>query len=493
MKYVIIGGGIAGLYAALTLIDIHNIKPSDIIVFEKSHRWGRRVHTLEKDGIIYESAAGRFSKDHKLLFELILRYNLTDKLIQLSNKTQNRQILNEKIMIPTNLEPYFEKLYSIQHNRETLMGKSLFDVATEMFGIEIATLLKSAYGYDDDFKTVGAYDNLKLASLMNNDIYYVMNGGLEQIIDHMVSELETRGVELQLHAKCIGWNKDNNGYTNVIITDFKGLDTTVKCQKIILALDKWGLLHLKELEPIYNLLDSVSIIPLTRIYARFPIDPNTGFSWFHGIPKTTTNLPLRMFIPIDETNGFCMISYSDGHHATQWQHDYMMSDLDNIVMKYIRQLFPEKNIPDALWIQKLHWANGVHGWKPLINSDLVYDQIQNPFHNVFICGEAYSRWQGWIEGALETALEVSNKVVLSENDKTRLITFQEVSQSNNLTIIDNRVYDLSKMDWLNKHPGGDIIKKAVGVDSTHMYKYIGHPAYVMNILEDLYVGDLIVK
>jgi cytochrome b involved in lipid metabolism len=249
----------------------------------------------------------------------------------------------------------------------------------------------------------------------------------------------------------------------------------------------------KELEPIYNLLDSVSIIPLTRIYARFPIDTNTGFAWFHGLPKTTTNLPLRMFIPIDETNGFCMISYSDGYYASQWQNDFMMGDLDNNVMKYIRQLFPEKKIPDALWIQKLHWANGVHGWKPLINSDLVYEQIQNPFHNVFICGEAFSRWQGWIEGALETAVEVSSKVVLFENNKTRLFLKDEITHSDNLTIIENRVYDLSKMDWLNKHPGGDIIKKAVGVDATHMYKYIGHPAYVMNILEDLYVGDLILE
>lgn len=59
-----------------------------------------------------------------------------------------------------------------------------------------------------------------------------------------------------------------------------------------------------------------------------------------------------------------------------------------------------------------------------------------------------------------------------------------------MTIIDNRVYDLSKMDWIEKHPGGDIIKKAIGKDSTHMFKYISHPAYVMNILSDLYIGDL---
>ena len=127
MKYVIVGGGIAGLFTALTLVDLHKIIPSDIIVFEKSYRWGRRVHTLEKDRIKYECAAGRFSKEHKLLFKLIHRYNLTDKLIQLSNITQNRQILNEKVMIPTNLEPYFQKLYSIQ-----LIDSMLHDYQRDM-------------------------------------------------------------------------------------------------------------------------------------------------------------------------------------------------------------------------------------------------------------------------------------------------------------------------------------------------------------------------
>jgi len=492
MKYVIVGGGIGGLYAALTLIDTHKIKPDEIVVYEKSHRWGRRVYTLEKDGIKYESAAGRFSKDHKLLLQLIKRYNLTDKLIQLSNKKKNRQILNEKMMIPTNLEPYFNKLFSIQQNREILMGKSLFDVATEMFGIEIANLLKSAHGYDDDFKIVAAYDNLKLANSMNNDIYYVICGGLEQLIDNIVNELKSKGVKLQLSTKVIKWSNQDENHMIVTTTDFKGLERGIRCEKIILALDKWGLLQLKQLEPIYNLLDSVSIIPLTRIYAKFPIDTNTGLAWFHGIPKTTTNLPIRMFIPIDESNGFCMISYSDGYHASQWQNDFMVGDLDDNIMASIRKLFPEKNIPQPLWIHKLHWAHAVHGWKPLINTDLVYNQIQNPFHKNFICGEAYSRWQGWIEGALETAKEVSDKIILFDY-KQKLFTMEQVLQSTNLTIINNRVYDLTIMDWLNKHPGGPIIKKAIGVDSTHMYKYIAHPAYVTNILEDLYVGELIEK
>ena len=46
------------------------------------------------------------------------------------------------------------------------------------------------------------------------------------------------------------------------------------------------------------------------------------------------------------------------------------------------------------------------------------------------------------------------------------------------------------MNWLEKHPVGDIIKKAIGIDSTHMFEYISHPAYTISILNDLYIGDL---
>ena len=489
-KYLIVGGGIAGLYCAQQLVQKHSIKPSEIVIVEKSYRWGRRVHTLERDGIKYECGAGRFSKEHKLLMSLIKRYQLENKMIALSKAHQDRQILNGRMMIPTNLEPYFESLLSINLDKKELIGKTLFDVASEMFGVEIANLMKSAHGFDDDFRLADAYDSLKLLRPMYHDTYYVMAGGLEQIITKMVEELSALGVDMRLNTKCIGWDSLAEKGFSAKLTDFSGKVKALEIGKIILALDKWGLTQLKELEPIHNLLDSVAIVPLTRIYARFPIDKATGFAWFHGIPKTTTNLPIRMFIPIDETSGMCMISYSDGYYASQWQNDFIMSDLEINIMKYIRLMFPERNIPDAIWIQKLHWANGVHSWRTFVDSDLIYNQIQNPFRNIYICGETYSHWQGWIEGSLETAAEVCYKITSLDEPKKRLYTMLEIANSPKLTVIQGRVYDLFKMDWISRHPGGEIIKKAIGKDATDMFQYIGHPAYVMNILEDLYVGDL---
>jgi cytochrome b involved in lipid metabolism len=166
--------------------------------------------------------------------------------------------------------------------------------------------------------------------------------------------------------------------------------------------------------------------------------------------------------------------------------------MEGRIMQYIRQLFPSLIIPKPAWIQAIHWAHGVHNWLPMVDSNTIYDQIQNPFENIFICGEAYSRWQEWMEGALETASEAASKSVVSKTKTKLKLTLTQVKNHKNksLTVIHGRIYDLSKMDWIHRHPGGDVIKKAIGKDATHMFEYISHPDYVMNILEDMYVGDL---
>ena len=76
-------------------------------------------------------------------------------------------------MISTNLDTYFKKLLTVKPKLEDVLGKTLFDIASEMFGIEIATLLKSMHGFDEDFKTAGAFDVLELLRPIYTDTYYV--------------------------------------------------------------------------------------------------------------------------------------------------------------------------------------------------------------------------------------------------------------------------------------------------------------------------------
>ena len=47
MKHIIIGSGITGLYLAYKLINIKNINPNYIIIYEKDNRIGGRIYTYQ--------------------------------------------------------------------------------------------------------------------------------------------------------------------------------------------------------------------------------------------------------------------------------------------------------------------------------------------------------------------------------------------------------------------------------------------------------------
>jgi len=487
-KYLIAGGGIAGLYSALILIEKYQVAPKDICIIEKSYRWGRRIHTLDHTGMKYECGAGRFNAKHTLLMELINRYKLEDKMIPLSNDSRNVLLLRDDILQLAPVSQNMKRLLDLKIAREDLRMKTLRQLATEVLGSEAAAILEQEFGYHDDFAIGNAYDTMVEIRRNYGQQYYVLSGGLEQIVERIVAELKKHGVQMELHKKLKGWKKTADGF-HINICDINSKCQVYKSEKLILALDKSALEQIENLRCLDVFLNSVVPSALTRIYATFPQDKN-GMMWFHGIPKTHTNQPIQTFIPVSEKMGFCMISYSDGDNARMWQELFLQGrDVLTVeLMKQVRRLFPDRTIPEPTWVEKLHWAKGVHLWRPFVNSETVYRKIQSPFPRVYICGEAYSRLQGWIEGALETAEEVAR---LSQIEvRTKEYTREDVAKSNSLTIINGQVYDLAKSDWINNHPGGEIIKKAIGIDSTEMYRYINHPEYASQILETLWVGSL---
>jgi len=80
--YIVVGGGISGLNTCLKLVNGKN----KILLLERNNRLGGRLHTYNKDGILYEIGGARFHKGHKNLFELIKMFNLEDKIFPISNE-----------------------------------------------------------------------------------------------------------------------------------------------------------------------------------------------------------------------------------------------------------------------------------------------------------------------------------------------------------------------------------------------------------------------
>jgi cytochrome b involved in lipid metabolism len=94
-------------------------------------------------------------------------------------------------------------------------------------------------------------------------------------------------------------------------------------------------------------------------------------------------------------------------------------------------------------------------------------------------------------------LELEVKVKVEETtlggSEKKAFTLGEVKKHNKKndawTIIENKVYDITT--WIPRHPGGDVILKAVGKNGTRLFKSVNHPSFVKeNVLPKYYIGNL---
>jgi monoamine oxidase len=127
-----------------------------------------------------------------------------------------------------------------------------------------------------------------------------------------------------------------------------------------------------------------------------------------------SNTRIRQFISYDPTTGFCVISYTDGETASYWNRIRTKDELSTTLLYELKQLFPDidESIPKPNFIKKCYWHHGCHVWNVGYSMNDLYPQIIHPVQNenIYICGEAYSRQQGWIEGALISVQDTLNVI-----------------------------------------------------------------------------------
>ena len=499
-KYIICGAGIAGLYCALNLIEKNKVDPKSILILEKSYRVGGLIKTNidDKFKIKYENGAGRITENDKLLLELVSRFNLEQNKIELPTHKEYRKVFDDKIItIKTNkFSRILNKLIFKERKltKQELLGKTLRSLCEDELGIERASILVESFGYTDEFDKVNAKNGLEIfrKSFLPNLRYYVIRDGLEKLVLKLESILKQKGVIIQLSEMITNIEKKEKDNPSITIhtETFDGANKKYITNNLILAMPRGALVKIPFLQSINSLLNSVEDSSLFRIYAVFPKNSD-GRVWFHDLPKTTTNLPIQQFIPINTESGQVMITYSDTKNARQWQQDKINDVFKKKIMKNIRMLFSEKKIPEPIFLSSSFYAEGTHVWKVNCDGKSLQHRIIQPYRdmNLYICGESYSTNQGWIEGALETSNAVVELIRNKSPPKIKIFSREQVAKSSSLIIVNNNVYDISLNNWIQKHPGGSIISKYVGKDATKIYRFI-HPEYAYHLLECLYVGTV---
>ncbi len=476
--YIIVGGGISGLFTAYKLADTGH----KILIVESTNRWGGRIYTKTEKGVQFELGAGRVSSKHTKLMSLVKELDLYNDLLPLPSKI-NYKIKGSKVNFYSLVKELIEgsKLYT----KKYLQSVNLLQLCIDVFGQEGAIHFKHKFGYDSEFEHLQAHHCLRSfkKDLFSATDYFVMKHGLSSITDKLVSILQEKD-NITLELEC---SVTDIGKNFIQIDKHKKYGATILCCVPYQSLKSFP--KFKDVSEI----DTVKPIPLIRIYAKYPKDKN-GKVWFHNIPRTITDNYIRHIIPIDYESGLIMISYTDGLYADMWQN---LTKVGNkVLIEHLHKEVKEvlgKTPPKPDFITSFYWSAGVHMWKTGHNINEVYEKIMKPFdkEKIYVINEAYSKHQSWIEGALDISYDVLEMIdpkfkrnkpkkggskKRNSKDKKRksnVYTIQQVLKKRNWIVLDIkgklRIYDVGK--WLKDHPGGAAnLKKGIKANKYYVNK-----------------------
>jgi monoamine oxidase len=388
---MILGAGLAGLYSAYTLLKKNPNRSLHIL--ESSNRAGGRIHTYKDSFMQVEIGAGRFSDKHVLLMELLHELELTN-IQPISNDFEYTEktpfhikYIVGKIVVASKLDVYHD-----------LTSMSFLDYAKLIVTQDEVEFLKDAFGYSTELTIMNAKNAIDLMSELNSS-FFILEGGLSQIIDELVRRIRIYpNVVIHLDEPVVSITKRKNEY---IITTTKQTYETLLC---ICTLPKQVLETMSISKPFRSSLQKIKCGPLCRIYCTFEKP------WFKNVKYTTSN-PIRMIIPYSKNT--IMLSYSDGKYAMFWNDIHKKHGIEGVnyaLQELIYECLHIK-IPVPLKTHIFYWKCGVGYWGIGANSEKLAAKLINPFPHFYICGEHYSAThQQWMEGALETSVQVCNLI-----------------------------------------------------------------------------------
>ena len=245
--------------------------------------------------------------------------------------------------------------------------------------------------------------------------FFVLKNGLHIMIDGMLNKIKTNKnyiFKKNMDVKKINYDLERNLYN--INYNSKNSTYSVYSKFVICALPRKDLIKFDILSPYMRELNTINEIAKMRIFEIY--DTKTTDAWFKDLPKLSTNEELQFIIPIDPKSGLIMSSYNENLSANQnyWLNLYNKSkkNFKSKLNQKLNNIFSIFNIvvPQSIYVKLYYWSMGVAAWKTNVDSKYISQKIINLMPNFYICGENYSNYQAWCEGALQTSHEVTNRI-----------------------------------------------------------------------------------
>ena len=408
---VIVGGGIAGLYAAYRLK--RAVPGIRLVVLESASEVGGRILTIDFAGIPElpcGAGIGRAEKDHTLA-RLLAEFKLPSRAFR------SRPAYNETATPGSAAAEIRADLAALRANfrPDRDRRRTFRDFALETFGSAARYAQFTArLGYTD-YEAEDAYETMRHYGLADN--YAPLSGfsvPWRALAGAFVAAIGSENIKTGARVtRVTPVPQGVSAGAEVTYVTRSGREQRIAARAVIAALPAAGL---RALFPANSVYEYVHGQPFLRVYAQFAASARAAVAARFPTSTIMSDLSagagaaasLQKVFPINSEKGVYMITYSDNARAQAHASD--PRNLENTPggRAYWEGLLALA--PGAIRaIRACYWTAGTHYYSPLpaeypTRAHFLLD-ARRPLGSrapVFAAGEAISRDQGWTHGAFDS-------------------------------------------------------------------------------------------
>lgn len=407
MNYVdiiIIGSGMSGLYSAYK-IKQYSPNTSFLILEKYKKNWiGGRTSNDIFYGTNIVTGAGIGRKDTnplliKLMHQLNIQYSEFNSIMNYSKMFQPIDIVN----IINKLKLQYKK-------HPELHNKTFKEFFIKIFDSDLYKKFLISAGYTD-YENADIYETLYNYGMDDNKGGWT---GLyipwEKLVNVLYQKIGKKHFKFSSNVIQIKKLQNNTCLFEIITEN----DVSYYSNKVIIATT---ISAIKNLVPgasnPNSLYQQIHGQPFLRLYAKFDKKSSEILKKYVD-NYTIVPGPLQKIIPMDSNKGVYMIAYSDNDNAKILK-PYLKNTSENreLFSKLIEKSLgiTEYNLK-IIAIKDFYWPIGTHYYEPLKNfknRNEFINKAQHPENGILVVGEVVSKYQGWVEGALESVDSVLTK------------------------------------------------------------------------------------
>jgi len=392
--YIIIGGGISGLYMNYLL------KNNKTLLLEKNSYLGGRAieEKFHNTTIKLGAGIGALHNKHllKSLKKLKIKYKIYPSTINLAFNTQ--------FDMEKGIEKIIKKYKKLKfYNNEDIKNLTVKQFIIKYFGkkffIEYDRIAEYKDYHDSDLEYYIKYYDIKdhIPSP-----YKLVSISWTDLIKKLKNKLNKNKNKIKLNFEVTDIK-----YFSFESESYYLINNKYKTKNIISALT---------LNPLQNIINKTNFIKIdynqylgTEPFMRIYTYHKNG----HNLDKVLQRYnivdnELEKIIIMDEK--VLMFSYSDNKNAEKLYKLYNKNktNFKNILIKLLKDIIKTSKNDFDIEIDDLkiaYWKEGIHYFKPQKNIKLkkIVKLLSNPHDNFYVIGEMLSFKQGWVEGCIESA------------------------------------------------------------------------------------------